>query len=138
MDRLFVFLFKNVGNVYLRLSFYEYYMPLVEIKDFNALNDNKQFFDQPKKNKQEAYKKPIEVSRNNDYTTGNLVDYLNHQKHYNLIGINLSGQTNKTIPQQIHFTGKLEEDDGATMFFINEKQQKTISNFFLDSLNRTE
>ena len=28
------------------------------------------------------------------------------------------------------FTGKLEEDDGATMFFIAEKQQKTILNFF--------
>ena len=28
----------------------------------------------------------------------------------------------------------MEEDDGATMFFIAEKQQKTISNFSLDSL----
>ena len=28
------------------------------------------------------------------------------------------------IPQQINFTGKLEEDDGATMFFIAERQQK--------------
>ena len=36
------------------------------------------------------------------------------------------------------FTGKLEEDDGATMFFIAEKQQKTILNFFLDSLIITE
>ena len=31
------------------------YMPLVEIKDFDALIDNKPFFDQPVKNKQEAY-----------------------------------------------------------------------------------
>ena len=38
-------------------------MPLVEIKDFNALIDNKPFFDQPVKNKQEAYEKLI------DYTT---------------------------------------------------------------------
>ena len=28
------------------------------------------------------------------------------------------------IPQKINFTGKLEEDDGATMFFIAERQQK--------------
>ena len=40
-------------------------MPLVEIKDFNALIDNKQFFDQPVKNKQEAYEKLVEMSRNN-------------------------------------------------------------------------
>ena len=38
-------------------------MPLAEIKDFNALID-KQFFDQPVKNKQEAYEKLVEMSRN--------------------------------------------------------------------------
>ena len=55
-----------------------------------------------------------------------------------LIGIDLSRQTNTSIPQQINFVGKLEEDDGATMFFIAEKQQKTILNFSLDSLIVTE
>ena len=39
-----------------------------------------------------------------------------------------------SIPQQINFTRKLEENDGAKMFFIAEKQQKTILNFSLDSL----
>ena len=38
-----------------------------------------------------------------------------------------------SIPQQINFTGKLEEDDGSVMFFIAEKQQKTILNFSLNS-----
>ena len=37
-----------------------------------------------------------------------------------------------SIQQQINFTGKIEEDDGATMFA--EKQQKINLNFFLDSL----
>ena len=32
-------------------------MPLVEIKDFKALIDNKPFFDKPVKNKQEAYER---------------------------------------------------------------------------------
>ena len=36
-------------------------MPLVEIKDFNALVNNKPFFDQPVKNKQESYDKRIKV-----------------------------------------------------------------------------
>ena len=74
------------------------------------------------------------MSRNNDYTTGNLLDYLCHQKYYKLIGIYLSKQRNMIIPQQINFVGKLEEDDGATMFFIIEKQQKATLNFSLDSL----
>ena len=42
-----------------------------------------------------------------------------------------------TIPQQINITRKLE-GNGATMFFIAEKQQKIIPNFSLNSLNLTE
>ena len=79
---------------------------LVEIKNFNALIDNKPFFDQPVKNKQEAYEKLIEMPRNDDYTTGNLLDFSYHQYHYELIGIDLSRQTNTNIPQQINFTGR--------------------------------
>ena len=76
--------------------------------------------------------------RNNDYTTGNLLDYLFHQKYYKLIGIDLLRQTNTSIPQQINFTGKLEENYDATIFFITEKQQKTILNFSIDLLFVTE
>ena len=113
-------------------------MPLVKIKNLNALIDNKPFFDQPIKRKQVAYKKLVEMSRNYAYTRGNLLDYLYHQKYYKLVGIDLSRQANMTIPQQINFTGKLEEDDGATMFFITVQQQKTIQDLSLDSLNIIE
>ena len=74
------------------------------------------------------------MSRSNDYFTGNLLDYLYHQKYYKLIGIDLSRQTNTSIPQQIIILGKLGEDDGATMCVIVKKQLKTILNFSLDSL----
>ena len=72
------------------------------------------------------------MSRNHDFTTGNLLQYLYHQNYYKIIGINFSRQANTSISQQINFTGKLLEDDGGTMFFIAEKQQKTILNIFLD------
>ena len=52
----------------------------------------------------------------------------------NIIGIDLSNQTNTSIPQQINFVGKSEKDDGVTMFFIAEKQQRTILNFSSNSL----
>ena len=39
-----------------------------------------------------------------------------------------------SISQQINFVGKLEEDDGATMFFNPENQQKTILNVSIDLL----
>ena len=45
-------------------------------------------------------------------------------------------EKNTNIPQEINFTEKVEEDDGATMFFIAEKQQKTIlSKFFFRFIN---
>ena len=78
------------------------------------------------------------MSKGDDYTTGNLLGYLYYQNYYELIGIDLSRQTNMNIPQQINFRRKLEEDDGAVMLFIAEKQQRTILNFSLDSLIVTE
>ena len=33
------------------------------------------FFDLPVKNEEEAYEKIIEMSRNNEYTAGNLLDF---------------------------------------------------------------
>ena len=74
------------------------------------------------------------MSWNNDYT-GNLLDYLYHQKYYKLIGIDLLRQTNTSIHQQTNFVGKLEEDDGATMFSIAEKQQKSYSKLFFRFIN---
>ena len=76
-------------------------MSLVEIKDFNALIYNKLFFEQLVKNKQEAYQKLIEMSRDDNYTAGNLFDYLYHQNYYKLIVRYLSRQTNTNIPQKI-------------------------------------
>ena len=75
INTLFVLSFKNGNNDPTRNSFDKYYMSLVEIKDFNVLIDDKPFYDQPLKNKREAYEKLIEMSRNDDYTTGNLLDF---------------------------------------------------------------
>ena len=111
-------------------------MPLVEIKDFNVLSDDKTYFDEPVKNKQEAYEN-FDISRNNIYTTEKVLDYLYHQKYYKLIGIDLSRETNTSIPQHINFW-EILEGDGADMYFITEKQQKTILNLSLDSLIVTE
>ena len=138
INRLFVLSFKNGDNDPTRSSFDKYYMPLVEIKDFNALIDNKPFFDQSVKHKHEAYEKLIEMSKNDDYTTGTLLDFSYHQNYYKLGDMDLSRQTNTSVPQQINFVRKLKEDNGATLFFIAGKQHKAILNFSLDSLIVTE
>ena len=61
---MFVLLFKNSDNHPTRCSFNKYYIPLVEIKDFNVLINNKPFFDHSVKNKQEAYEKLFEMYKN--------------------------------------------------------------------------
>ena len=78
------------------------------------------------------------MSKSDYYTTGNLLDYLYHQKYYKLISIDLSRQENMSVPQRINFKEKLEEDGGARSFFIAEEQQKALLNFSLDSLIVTE
>ena len=44
----------------------------------------------PVKNKETAYEKFIDISKNNDYPTGNLLDYEYFSKHFKLIAIDLS------------------------------------------------
>ena len=64
----------------------------------------------------------------NDYTTGNLLDYEHFWKHCRLIPIDLSKQIeleNSDLKQQINFIGRLEKNQGATMFFIIEKSEET-------------
>ena len=72
VNRLFVLSFENEND---RASFSKHYVPNVQIKDFNVLIDGKCFFDISIKYDEETYKQIIEMGRNNDYTTGNLLDY---------------------------------------------------------------
>ena len=80
VNRLFVLSFaKNILG-HKRDSFSHYYVPNVEIKDFNVLIDGKSLFDLPVKNEEDACEKIIDMSNNNDYTTGNLLDFAYFKK----------------------------------------------------------
>ena len=127
VKRLFILLSENEDN----WTSSKYYKPKVEIKDFNVLIDGKSFFDVPVENKEETYGKIIEMSKDNVYTTGNLLDYEYFSKHYKLIAIGLSKQIeleNLDLKQHINFIGKLE-DDVTTMFLIIEKSEETNDEF---------
>ena len=87
VHRLFVLSFENEGD---RTSFSNYYVPKVEIKVYDVLIEQKPFFEIPIKNKEETYEAIIEMSRNNDNTKGNLLDYEYFSKHCKLIAIYLS------------------------------------------------
>ena len=129
VNRLFVLSFENENN---RTSFSKYYASNVQIKDFNVLINGKSFFDMPIKDDKETYEEIIEIRRNNDKMTGNLLGYEYFSKHYKLIAIDLSkqiGLENPDLKQQINFIGRLATNEGATMFFIIEKSEETSLNF---------
>ena len=91
------------------------------------LIDGKPFFEIPVKNKGEAYEGIIETTKNNDYTTGNFLDSEYFSKHYRLIVIGLSKQTeleNRDLKQQINFIRRLEKKNNATMFFMTDKKRR--------------
>ena len=99
--------------------------------------DGKFFFDVPAKDKKKTYKSITEISKINDYTTGNLLDYKYFSKHYKLIAIDLSKQTeleNPDLKQQINFIDKLEEDE-ATIFFVIKKSEETSFEFLQNAVS---
>ena len=126
VNRLFVLAYQNADD---RQSFSQFYRPRVMIKDF--IIDKLAFSDLPIKTEEEAYEKNIDISRNDEYTTGNLLDYDYFKNYYKLIAIDLSKlqvlQENEDLIQQINFIGRLEQ--AANVFIIIEKKEHTILEF---------
>ena len=78
VNRLFALSFENEDG---RFSFWKYYT--LKVKTNTSIRI-----------KEEIYEKIIEMSKNNDYTTGNLLDYEYYSKHYKLITIDLTNKLN--------------------------------------------
>ena len=74
VNRLFVLYFEKENG---RTSHSEYYLPKVEVKDYNVNIDVKNFFDQPINNDIKTYEniRKIATGQGDDYTTGCLLDY---------------------------------------------------------------
>ena len=87
VNRMFVLAYQIADD---RQSYSQFYLPKVMVKGYNVIIDKLAFFDLPIKTEEEAYEKIIDISRNNEYTTGNLLDYDYLKKHYKLIAIDLS------------------------------------------------
>ena len=134
VNRLFVLAYQTADN---RQSYSQFYLPKVMVKNNNVLIDKLAFFDLPIKTKEEAYEKIIDISRNNEHATGNLLDYDYFKEHYKLIAIDLSKQQvlqeNEDLIQQINFIGRLTE--AANVFIIIEKKENTILEFSQDFAN---
>ena len=93
------------------------------------------FFDLPVKNEEEASEKIIDMSNNNDCTTGNLLDFAYFKENYRLIAIDLSKQTKLKDPQQINFIGKqIYLEQQCSLLLKNQKKLLLIFHKILSQL----
>ena len=97
--------------------------------------DGKHFFDQPIKSSIKTYDCILKVAtgQGHDYTTDCLLDYIYFKNYYNMTVIGLSKQQALDVDpkaiQEINFTGNLDREAGATMFFIIEETKEAILDF---------
>ena len=132
VNRLFLLAFEDDAQ---RTAHDSYYLPIVEIKDYNIMINGENCFDQPIKNNKVTYEKirKIATGQGDDYTTGCLLDYSYFADTYKMIAVDLSKQqaldADPRAIQQINFTANLDRAGNARVYFILEETKETILDF---------
>ena len=122
--------FEHDNNSDWRTSNQRYYIPNVEIKDYNVMIDN--VFDQPTNNMIKTYEniRKVTIGQGDDYTTGCLLDYTYFKKYYKMIAIDLIKQqaldADPKAIQQINFTANLDGTGNTRYYFILEEAKETV------------
>ena len=132
VNRLFVLEFENDNHTTIHDR---YYLPNVEIKDYNIMINGENFFDQPIKNNKVTYDniRKIDIGYGDDYTTGCLLDYTYFTNTYKMIAVYLRKQqaldADPRAIQQINFTPNLDRAGNTRVYFILEEAKETILDF---------
>ena len=132
VKRLFVLAFENDVQ---RTSNKRYYLPNIEIKDYNVMIDGKNVFDQPVKNDKVTYEniRKIATGQGDDYTTGCLLDYIYFKNYYKMIAVDLSKQqaldADPKAIQQTNFIANLDRAGNTRIYFILEEAKETVLDF---------
>ena len=117
LNRLFVLAFNGANNDANRVprdSHRKYFLPRVNITNYNVLIYVRNFYDQPINDEIKKYDeiRKIATGIGDDYTTDFLIDYQYFKDHYQLIAVNLYKQkeldADARVIQQIEFYEKLE------------------------------
>ena len=132
INRLLVLAYENDTQ---RTSAKGYYLPNVEMKNYNVMINGESFFDQPIKNNKVTYEsiKKIDAGQGDGYTTGCLLDYPYFKDSYKMAAVDLSKQqaldADPRAIQQINFTANLDRAGNTRIYFILEEARETILNF---------
>ena len=132
VNRLFVLAFENDDY---RTSDDRYYLPTLEIRDYNIMINGENAFDQLIKNNKVTYEniRKIVTAQGDDYTTVCLLDYPYFADTYKMIAVDLSKQqaldADPRAIQQINFTANLDRARNTRVYFILEETKETILDF---------
>ena len=84
VNRLFVLSFEDEEQ---QTSYKQYYVPTLNIKDYNVMIDEQNLFDQPVRNDLITYDsiRNVATGQGDDYSTGCLLDYNYFKNYYEMI-----------------------------------------------------
>ena len=124
---------NNTNNRNLKNNHQKYFLPRVNITNYNVRIDGRNFYDQPINDliKQYSEIRKTETGQRDDYTTGCLLDYQYFKGHYNLIEVDLSKQkelgADSRAIQQIQFYGMLKTN--SQVCTVLEKSKESMLQF---------
>ena len=142
VNKLYVAGFNNNDgdpNRVERNSHRKYFLPRVDIKDYNVLIDGRNFYDQNISDDFKTYEElgKVMIGRSEDYTTGSLLDDEYWKNNYKLICCDLSKQkvldSNPKANQQIEFVYKFDNTRNPAnivqIVIVLEKEKETNLEF---------
>ena len=136
VERLFALAFNNTGGPSRveRNSHRKYFLPRVDIINYNVLIDSRNFYDQPINDQIKKYDeiRKIETGFGDDYTTRYLLNYQYFKNNYQLISVDHSKQkkldADPRAIQQFEFHGMLGTN--SQMCTALEKSKETVLEFY--------
>ena len=123
---------NNGANKVERDSHRKYFLPRVNITNYNVLIDGRNFYYQPINDQIKKYDELRKITTLDDYRKGCLMDFDYFKRHYQLIICDLSRQKELDVDpraiQQIEFYGKLETN--SQVYTVLEKSKETVLEFY--------
>ena len=141
INRLSVLAFNDVNNDANRTQrgiHRKYFLPRVNITNYNVLIDGRNFYDQPINDPIKKYDeiRKIATGKGDDYTTDCFLDYQYFKDHYQLIAVDLSKQkeldSDLRAIQHIEFYGMLNINPQVSI--VLEKSKETVLEFYKETV----
>ena len=116
----------------------KYYLPRSNLNKYNVIIDGINFYENRIESDIGKYRglKKVMIGKEEDSTTGFLLDYDYFKEHYKLIAVDLSKQkeldADPRAIRQIEFKYMLEgnDDNNSTIYWVLEKSKETILEFY--------